>query len=666
MCSQKKLLSEAYIGNMVLKNRVVMSPMDFKFVNGNFSDATITRRTVDVYKERAKGGVGLIFTSHVKAEQKLDPYPKSLLFPIMDRDERIKEFADLADAVHLYGSKIVAELSPGSGRYADEIEEGEEPVSASAVPTQYDPDIYTRPLTTEEIHYLVECYGKAAKRLKASGFDGVCVHASCGYLIGQFLSPAWNHRTDEYGGSTQNQMRFLIECIESIKKNVSEDYPIILSLTVDEKLKNVEMGTLTTGETISDEKQIKFESNGITIEIAAEVAQTLEEKGLVDAYHVRIGNYYNQEHIIPSAYSTNDEYMEAITQFKQHVTKPVIFDNKLGDPELMENLIEDNITDFTSLGRALIAEPEWVKKVEQSKHKVRPCIRCMKCLETLWVGKYARCGVNPEFGHESETLLPAYQKKKALIVGGGPGGIQAAITLSKRGHEVTLVEAQAQLGGRIWEAGATNYKKEILEYGNWIVGEISKYDITVKLNTKADEAFIRDFNPDILFLATGAQSRTLALSGSQKPMHIPEVVLLDKVSLGNNVVVIGAGLVGCEVAYKLWSEGKNVTLLEMQDDILSDTSVVYRHAAVKKIKSTDVQILTGTTVDHTTSSGVVLSTGEEIFADDIVSAIGYVTDNSLYKSLYPEIDEVYSIGDYKQPRKIFDAVTEAFDIAKEL
>ena len=181
MVSTPKLLSEAKIGQMVLKNRIVMSPMDFKYVHGNFNDSTITRRSVDVYKARAKGGVGLIFTSHIKAEQKLDPYPKSLLFPIMDRDERIKEFADLADAVHLYGSKIVAELSPGSGRYADIIETGEEAVSASAIPTQYDPAINTRPLTREEIQYLVKCYGEAAKRLKAADFDGICVHASCGY-----------------------------------------------------------------------------------------------------------------------------------------------------------------------------------------------------------------------------------------------------------------------------------------------------------------------------------------------------------------------------------------------------------------------------------------------------------------------------------------------------
>ena len=242
------------------------------------------------------------------------------------------------------------------------------------------------------------------------------------------------------------------------------------------------MGTLTTGEAIDENKRINFDFDGITLDIAAEIAHTLEAKQLVDAYHVRIGNYYNQEHIIPSAYSTNDEYLEAITAFKKMVTKPVIFDNKLGDPEMMEKLIEDDITDFTSLGRALIADPNWVKKVEQQKNKIRPCIRCMKCLETTWIGKYSRCGVNPEFGYEAEPVIPAYQKKKALIVGGGPAGIQAAITLSKRGHAVTLVEAQSRLGGRIWEAGATDYKREIVRYGEWIISEIEKYDVDVQLN----------------------------------------------------------------------------------------------------------------------------------------------------------------------------------------
>ena len=657
-----KLLKPAQIGTMQLKNRVVMSPMDFKYVDGNFSDSTITERTVDVYRARAKGGVGLIITSHVKAEQKLDPYPKSLLFPIMDREERIKEFAALADAVHLYGAKIAAELSPGSGRYADYIEEGEEPVSASEMPTQYDPNILTRPLTIPEIDYLVDCYGAAARRLKTAGFDAICVHCSCGYLLGQFLSPAWNHREDEYGGSTENRMRMLRRCIEQVKKENGADFPIILSLTVDEKLENIHMGTLTTGKSLSDEESLSF-SGGITVEYAAEVARILEEAGLVDAYHVRIGNYYNQEHIIPSAYSTNDEYREAIVKFRALVTKPVIFDNKLGDPEQMGQMIEDGITDFTSLGRGLIAEPDWVVKAERDPADIRPCIRCMKCLETTWLGKYSACSVNPQFGHEGQPLTPALKKKRVLVVGGGPAGIQAALTASLRGHDVTLAEASDRLGGRVPEAGATDYKVEVARYAKWLEKTIRESPVGIRLNTPADAAFIHAFKPDVLFLATGAGLRSMNIPGSDRLISFAEV-LLDRVETGNKVAVIGSGLTACETAYKLWQQGKQVTLLSRGPDILRKTSVVYRHAAVSKIKGTGVEILTNTQVASIIDKGPVLTDGTRLEADSVVLAVGLEADHSLWDEVYGDVPELYAIGDCREPRKIFDAVNEAYHIAK--
>lgn len=658
------LLKEAAIGTMRLKNRVVMSPMDFKFVDGNFSNSTITQRTVDVYRARAKGGVGLIITSHVKAEQRLDPYPKSLLFPIMDREERIKEFAALADAVHLYGAKIAAELSPGSGRYADYIEPGEEAVSASEMPTQYDPEVLTRPLTVPEIDYLVQCYGDAARRLKAAGFDAICVHCSCGYLLGQFLSPAWNRREDEYGGSTENRMRFLRRCIERVKEVNGADFPIILSLTVDEKLRNVQAGTLTTGKSLEGES-LSFGSDGMTVEYAAEVARILERDGLVDAYHVRIGNYYNQEHIIPSAYSTNDEYREAITQFRGLVGKPVIFDNKLGDPEEMGRMIADGITDFTSLGRALIAEPDWVCKAERSPEDIRPCIRCMKCLETTWLGKYSACSVNPQFGFEGRPLVPALHKKRVLVVGGGPAGIQAALTAAARGHSVILAEQSGSLSGRVPEAGAADYKPELRRYAAWLERTLRASAVDIRLNTRADAAFVREIGPDVLFLAGGAGTRTMDIPGAERMISF-EAVLDGTAELGDRVLIIGSGLSACETAYKLCQAGKDVTILSRGADILRQTSVVYRHAAVAKIKSTGVTILTGVEAAAVTENSVLLTNGTALEGDSVVLAIGLAAEHSLWNEVYGDVPEVYAIGDYREPRKIFDAVNEAYHIAEEL
>ena len=663
--SYGKLLKPAMIGSMQVKNRITMAPTDYGFVYGNYQDATFTQRLANVYKERAKGGVGLIFTGGVKIEQKIDAFPKSLNYPVMDRDERIKEFANVAEGVHLYGAKIAAELNAGGGRLADTIEEGEVPVSASRVITQYDPNVYTRPLTIDEIHYLTDAFGVAAGRLKAAGFDAVDVMSSGGYLIAQFLSPVWNLREDEYGGTPLKRMRFLIECLESVKKYCGDDYPIILNLCIDEKLAHIELGVLTTGKKLDESLLPDFSSNGITTEYAIEVAQELERRGLVDAYEVRIGNYYNQEHIIPSAYSTNDEYMAAICQFKKGVTKPVIFENKLRDPDKMSQMIEDGICDFASMGRGWIADPHWVTNAQKGKEEIRPCIRCMMCLEQLWNARYCQCAVNPQFGREGRKLTRALQPKKVLVVGGGPGGMQAAITASMRGHDVTLVDDKPSLGGRLYEAGSVSYKAEVAEYADWAVRQVGKLPINVVSGKKADKDYILAQRPDAVILATGASAVRPRIPGIEKAVAA-EDILLKKDNAFKKPIIIGGGMIGCETAYKLYEDGMNVTIVELQDDILKETTLVYRHAAVAKIRSIPVDIRTGCSVVEILDDGVRLADGTVIAGDQVILAVGLRSNNSLYGEIFDEIDEVYMAGDCVKPAKVFEAVNTAYKIAEEL
>lgn len=659
-----KLLEPAKIGKMELRNRVTLAPMDFKYVYGNYKDSTFTQRLADVYKERAKGGAGLIFSSCVKTEQKLDAFPKNLDFPILDRDERIKEFANVADAIHLYGGKMAVELTAGGGRLADLIED-DEPVSASRVITQYNPDIYTRPLTIEEIHYLIDAYGEAAGRVKAAGIDAIDVMSSGGYMIAQFLSPVWNQREDEYGGSPEKRMRFLIECIESVKAHCGEDFPIIVNLCIDEKLANIKLGVLTTGEKLDESKIPRFSSNGITTEYAVQVAQELERRNLVDAYQVRIGNYYNQEHIIPSAYSTNEEYRTAMRQFKQGVTKPVIFENKLNGPEKMGKMIEDGITDFVSMGRGWLAEPHWVVKAEKDSAEIRPCIRCMMCLDTLWNGKYCQCAVNPQLGHEAEKLLPALEKKKVVVIGGGPGGMEAAVTAAKRGHDVTLLERSGQLGGRLYEAGAVSYKSEVLDYAGWAVRQIEKSKVKVQLNTEATKKSVLGLKPDSVIIATGADAIRPRIPGAEKAEIAENVILSDNLDF-NTAVIIGGGMIGCETAYKLWEQGKKVTVVELQPDILMETSLVYRHAAVEKIVGTGIEILTDSQVIEINENGVKLSDGQQIEGEKVILAVGLRSRAALYRELYDDVEEVYLVGDSKKVGKVFHAVNEAYRIAADL
>ncbi|MGN1389334.1 MAG: FAD-dependent oxidoreductase, partial [Bulleidia sp.] len=648
---------------MEVRNRVCMAPMDFKFMYGNDVDATLTERAKNVYQARARGGAGLIFTSVVKSERKLDPFPRSLDFPVMDRDERIKEFADTADAVHIYGSRIAAELTAGGGRLADLIHEGEVPVAPSRVVTQYDNHVYTRALTIEEIHYLTDCFGKAAARLKAAGFDAIDVMCSGGYLIAQFLSPVWNKRTDEYGGSEENRMRFLIECIEQVRTACGKKFPIILNLCLDEKLADINPGCLTTGKRA---EVPQFDQDGITPDLAVRTAQKLESLGLVDAYECRIGNYYDQEHIVPSAYSDNTEYYEAVSYFSRYVTKPVIFENKLNGPGKLGKLIDSGICDMVSMGRGWLAEPDWVRKAEHNPEDIRPCIRCMKCIENLWNNHYAACAVNPLFGHEAEKLMPASEPKNVLVAGGGPAGKTAAITAAKRGHRVTLVERKDHLGGRLPEAGAVSFKPEINDFCRWLIRETEKAQIRIVLNQEADLDYVRSVHPDVLIDACGAEPFLPPIAGIEKAVSFENVLTDSSRYQGKEIVVIGGGLVGCETAYKLSQECSHVTVVEMMPEILMETSIVYRHAAIRKMEETDVQYRTGSGVTEVTDHGVILKDGSEIHADAVIAASGLRGHEKLYHAAYQEIDEVYAVGDTRRARRVFDAVQEAYRIAADL
>lgn len=645
------LLKPAYIGKMQLKNRICMAPMDFKYFDGNTENSSMTHRQVKVFEERAKGGCGLIFTCATQAEQEIMPYPRDMQFPIVDRNERIKEFAEAADAVHVYGAKIACELTMGSGRYADTLLDGVPPIAPSDCETQYDPSIRARAMTVEEIKHMIKTYAKAAGRLKTAGFDALLVMGGGGYLINQFLSPAWNQRTDEYGGSVEKRMTFLIETLQEVKKEVGEDYPIIVSLNMDDLLP----------EGVSKER-------GMIVEEAIATAQKLEELNLADAFHLRIGNYYNQEFIIPSAYVTNELYMENFKKFKANVTKPVIFENKLSTPEEMQKLLEEGTLDFASVGRKWIADPQWVNKAMREK-TAKPCLRCNYCLHTLWMGKAAQCAINPELGHEYEgAIVPAFDKKKVVVIGAGPGGISAALTAEKRGHQVILLEKSDKIGGKIEIVAAPSYKKQYLDYLTYLKSELEHSNIEVCLQTEATLEVVDSYSPDAVIIAAGATPIIPPMDGIEKAVTADDV-LAGRKYVDGNVVIVGGGLVGCETAHVLSEQGCHVDIVEMQDDVLKDTSYVTRHSQLDVLASTGAKIHTSTKLVSVNDKGIeVESHGEkaQIEADHTILALGYRAKSNLYEELQDIVEEVYQIGDFKQTRKIASAVHEGYQIARNL
>lgn len=290
----------------------------------------------------------------------------------------------------------------------------------------------------------------------------------------------------------------------------------------------------------------------------------------------------------------------------------------------------------------------------------------MMCLEQLWHGKYCQCAVNPEFGHEAEKLCPALEKKKVMVIGGGAGGIQAALTASKRDHDVTLVEAGKTPGGRIFEAGAVLYKKGVERYGKWSVRQLEKSNVRVLTGTKATKDFVLSENPDVVFIATGATAVRPRIKGIEKAVTMEDVILEGRHSFSKSII-IGGGMIGCETAYRLWEDGTDVTVIEMLPDILMvGTRLIYRHAAVKKLRNTSVNIMTDASVTEIMDDGVLLADGTKVEGDKVILAAGLRPKRSLFEELNGEIDEVYVIGDANRPGKIFHTVNEAHKIAAEL
>lgn len=645
-----ELLKPFKIGNMIVKNRVCMAPMDYMYFDGNEDQSTFNYRWQRVFEARAKGGCGLIFTCAVQAEREIMPYPRALKFPGIDSDERVKEFSAVADYAHFHGAKMGCELTMGSGRYADIVDPKRPPLAPSDCETQYDPSIRARAMTQEEIDHMIRTYAQAAGRLKASGFDALLVMGGGGYLINQFLSPAWNQRTDRYGGSVEKRATFLIETIQAVKEVVGDDFPIIVSLNMDD--------LLPEGVSIS---------RGVVIEEIIETAQILEKMNLADAFHLRIGNYYNQENIIPSAYWDNSAYKENFAKFKAAVSKPVIFENRLTAPEEMQAMIENGETDMVSLGRNWIADPDWVNKA-LNEENIRPCLRCNMCLHTLWLGKCSACAVNPQFGFEFEgELVPALKKKEVVVVGGGPAGVTAALTASQRGHKVTLYEKDDVVGGKLALVAKPDYKNHYLKYQEYLQRAIEESDVKLVTGNEITSTQIKEMNPDAVIIAIGADPIIPPIPGINQAV-LADDVLKGNATVGKEVAIIGGGLVGCETAYYLAKQGHQAHIIEMRENVLLDASYTTLEAQLMKLDMPEIDKYIKTKVIEVKDGKVICEDENgktvEINADSVILAAGYEADNSLYDDLWMEVKEVYQIGDNHKAGKIFAANQQAYQVAK--
>lgn len=607
----------------------------------------ITDHLIRYYEERAKGGTGLIITEFTTIDYELGRGAMNQLR--IDHDRYITGFYRLANAIHKYGAKIFVQLHH-AGRQANSLlTDGKQIVAPSPIMCEAVGE-EPRELTTTEVKELVQKFIAGAVRAKMAGVDGVEVHGAHGYLINQFLSPKTNIRTDEYGGSFENRMRFLKEIVLGIKEKCGQDFPVIVRLSVDE-----------------------FDKGGQDVELSKEICRYLESIG-VDGIHASAGNYNSMETVIESPLYEEGWRVYLAEEMKKVVNIPVIAVGNIRDPKYVDSIIEEGKADFVAIGRGLIADPEWVRKVEEGREKeIRFCISCLHC---VYSKGHISCSVNARAGRELEfpEFPPANEKHRVVIVGGGPGGIEAARVLTLRGYEVILLEKTDRLGGQLNLVTDPVYKKKMDRYVHYLCHEMERLHVDVRLNTEATADMIKSLQPDAVILVTGGKPYIPEeIEGYDLPnvCNYREVKIQTTQFKNKKVIVLGSGMVCHSTSRRINEAGNEVTYVEVPTKSGSKISPPTRIRLLNKLRNEQIHVVTDHKVVKIVPTGVILEEKEtgkriELEGDQVVIAMGIEAYNPLEEQLKNEVNNLYTIGDAAGFISLSDAVRGGFEVAYTL
>lgn len=629
-----KLFDKTQIGSMKLKNRIIMGPMG---TTGE-ADGSYCIEGIRYFEERAKGGTGLIITGANVVTTKYEPRPCTEL----SNFHHVERLNMLIERCHHYGTKVCVQISPGLGRqqFTDPFTP---PYSASDCNAFWFPSLKCKPFSVEEIHDIVEKVGYSATLAKMAGADAVELHAYGGYLLDQFHSKQWNNRKDEYGGELKNRMRFTLECIEAIRKNVGPKFPILVKFTPVHKVEG--------GRELSE---------------GLEMARILQDAN-VDALHVDVGCYEAWHKAISTVYEKEEHQMDVVEAVKKTVSVPVLGQGKMFDPEKAERAVEEGRTDYIVLAHQMLADPAWADKVKAGNTMdIIPCIGCNECLLSGFSGKHYYCAVNPLTYAEDDYKLPekTEDKKSVLVIGGGPGGMSAAITAAKRGFEVELWERSSRLGGNLWAAGLPTFKHDVLRLIAYMERQVLKLGVKVVLNKEATAEEVSKKVYDKVILAAGSSHFMPPIDGIEAAAPASEYLLEIK-KPGKKVVVIGGGLVGCETAAYMKETAEEVTIVEMLPDILAiaDHCLNNDQALRTMIKERNVGVIGNAKVTKIAPDSVSYTKDgqdHKIECDTVIIAAGYKPNNQLESELNGKVENLTVVGDAEAPRKILTAVHEGY------
>jgi len=652
-----KLFEEVKIRKVRIKNRIAMAPMGILGLTK--PDGTFAQRAIDYYIERAKGNVGLIITCVAKVENEIE---KVLHGEPLVTFGALASLHELAESVHFYGSTIFVQLTAGLGSVNSEIivDPSIELVSASAIPAYWKPSITTRALTIKEIEKMVKSFAHAATILRMAEIDGIELHGHEGYLFDQFTTDIWNKRNDKYGGDLKHRVTFPIEVLKAIKASVGEDFPVIYRYGLKHYIKEPRVGAL---------KGEEFKEGGRDAKEGIEMAKLLEKAGF-DGLHVDAGCYDSWYWAHPPIYQAHGCMVDMAEQAKKAVDIPVIAIGRLGIPELAEEVIEKGKADMVALGRALLADPYWPKKVQEGKlEDIRPCIGCHDgCMGRIMMKMPLSCTVNPTTGKERLYKLDfTHSSKKVLVVGGGVSGMEAARVSTIRGYNVTLYEKSNNLGGHLIEAGIPNFKKDVVRLLDWYKTQLNKLNVEIKLGTEVTPELVKAKEPDAVIVATGSVPIIPKILGIEREKVTTAVdLLLKNKEAGKTVVVVGGGMIGCEVALWLTEQGKKTTIIEMLSEVATEVFHANRKMLLDLLANNKVKIITNTSICEVMDEGIKIINrnfiSRIIECDTVVLALGLKPIDGLYDSLSMEFSEIYKIGDCKKPRKILHAIWDGHHI----
>ena len=653
------LSSPFQIGKLTIKNRFVMAPV----TTGSYlaPDGTFTPDGIEYFVRRAEGGFGLLQTGALSTDTQVDP-AGALGNSILTNPAGFLATSDaMITRTRAYNARFFIQLTMGLGRnYAGLYGPSANPVFGA-------PDQTSPVITVDQIKLKIDQMIQGATMAQKAGFDGVEVHAiHWGYLLDQFASAMTNHREDEYGGSLENRLRPAIEIVQGIKAACGADFPVTVRLGLKGYVKDWMQGT------ISGEGE-KFR----TLEEGVRICQILEAAGY-DGFDVDTGVYDSFYYACPPMYLERGYMNDLARAAKEGVSVPIICGSRMGDVQVDEKAIEEGCYDAVALGRPMFADPDIAKKVEAgTPERIRPCIACNQgCLGRLFAGLPSGCAVNPEIGRPaSYRLQPAAIQKRVVVVGGGVAGMEAARTAALRGHEVTLFEKTGRLGGHLISGGAHDFKSEVRELNAWYQRELVELGVDIRLETEATPDVVAAIAPDAVVLAVGSSAITPRIEGIDSEKCVGCIdALLETKPIGQKVVVVGGGLVGCELALDLIHKGKDVEIVEALPAILSSGPAVpypnmeYLNDAFADHKT---PIHTGTKIVAITDEGAVVEPTEggdqrTIAADTVVIAIGFrprPTHAEDYKGLGAE---VYEIGDCRKVANILTAIWDGYEVAHTL